>query len=64
MSKFFTATIGRKFIMSISGLFLVLFIAVHLTVNLLLIFDDSGKLFNIAADFMTTNPLIKLMEPV
>lgn len=64
MSKFFTATIGRKFIMSISGLFLVLYIAIHLSVNLLLIFDDSGKLFNIAADFMTTNPFIKIMEPV
>lgn len=64
MSKFFTATIGRKSIMSISGLFLVLYIAIHLSVNLLLIFDDSGKLFNIAADFMTTNPFIKIMEPV
>ncbi|HDR50210.1 MAG TPA: succinate dehydrogenase cytochrome b subunit [Mariniphaga anaerophila] len=64
MSKFVTASIGRKFIMSISGLFLVMFIAVHLTVNLFLIFDDSGELFNQAAHFMATNPAIKVVEPL
>ncbi len=64
MSKFVTASIGRKFIMSISGLFLVMFIAVHLAVNLMLIFDDSGELFNKAAHFMATNPAVKIMEPL
>ncbi len=64
MSKFLTASIGRKFLMSITGLFLMLFIVVHLTVNLLLIFDDSGDLFNVAANFMATNPAVKIMEPI
>ncbi len=64
MSKFLMASIGRKFLMSITGLFLVMFIGVHLTVNLLLIFDDSGELFNLAANFMATNPAVKIMEPV
>ena len=64
MSKFLTASIGRKFIMSISGLFLVLFLVVHLTVNLLLIFDDSGELFNKAAHFMVTNPVVRIVEPL
>ena len=64
MSKFLLASIGRKFLMSITGMFLVVFIAVHLTVNLLLIFDDSGELFNLGANFMATNPLIKIMEPL
>jgi succinate dehydrogenase / fumarate reductase, cytochrome b subunit len=64
MSKFITASIGKKFIMSISGLFLVVFIAVHLTVNLLLIFDDSGELYNVAAHFMATNPFIRIIEPI
>ena len=35
-----------------------------ITINLLLIFDDSGELFNLGANFMATNPLIKIMEPV
>ena len=64
MSKFLTASIGRKFLMSITGLCLMLFMVVHLTVNLLLIFDDSGDLFNLAANFMATNPAVKIMEPI
>lgn len=64
MSKFLAASIGRKFLMSVTGLFLVAFIAVHLTLNLLLIFDDSGELFNLGANFMATNPIIKIMEPL
>ena len=64
MSNFLTASIGRKFLMSISGLFLMSFIVVHLSINLLLIFDDSGDLFNLGAHFMATNPAIKIMEPI
>lgn len=66
MSKgsFLSASIGRKFVMSVSGLFLISFILIHLTINLLLIFDDSGDLFNMGAHFMATNPIIKVMEPL
>lgn len=64
MSNFLLASIGRKFLMSITGIFLVMFIAVHLSINLLLIFDDSGELFNQGAHFMATNPLVKIMEPL
>ena len=66
MSKgsFLSASIGRKFLMSITGLFLIMFLLVHMAINLLLIFDDSGDLYNMAAHFMATNPMIKVMEPV
>ena len=64
MSRFLSASIGKKFIMSISGLFLILFLAVHLLVNMLLIFDDSGDLYNVAANFMATNPAIRIIEPL
>ena len=66
MSKgsFLNASIGRKFLMCITGLFLIMFLMVHMSINLLLIFDDSGDLYNIAAHFMATNPLIKIMEPI
>jgi succinate dehydrogenase / fumarate reductase cytochrome b subunit len=50
--------------MSITGFFLMSFLIVHLSINLLLIFDDSGELFNIGAHFMATNPIIKIVEPV
>ena len=64
MSNFLSASIGRKVFMSLTGLFLISFLTLHLTLNLLLIFDDTGVLFNQAAYFMATNPLIKLMEPI
>jgi succinate dehydrogenase / fumarate reductase cytochrome b subunit len=64
MSYFYSSTVGKKFWMSLSGLFLISFLAVHLTANLMLIFDDSGELFNRVVHFMGTNPIIKIMEPV
>jgi len=64
MSNFLSASIGRKVFMSLTGLFLISFLFIHLTLNLFLIFDDSGNLFNGAANFMATNPFIKVMEPL
>ena len=64
MSNFLSASIGRKVFMSLTGLFLISFLSIHLTLNLFLIFDDSGNLFNGAAHFMATNPIIMIMEPL
>lgn len=64
MSNFLSASIGRKVFMSLTGLFLISFLFVHLTLNLLLIFDDTGNLFNQGAHFMATNPIIMIMEPI
>ncbi len=50
--------------MSLSGLFLIVFLLVHLILNLFTLAGDGGVLFNEAAHFMATNPLIKVMEPV
>ncbi|MBI9055893.1 MAG: succinate dehydrogenase cytochrome b subunit [Bacteroidales bacterium] len=63
MSKFFTSSIGQKFFMSITGLFLMMFLCVHLIINSLLLFGD-GELFNEAANFMSSNPLMKVIEPI
>ena len=64
MSNFLNASIGRKVFMSLTGLFLISFLFIHLTLNLFLIFDDTGNLFNQAAHFMATNPIIRIMEPI
>ena len=64
MSNFLTSSIGKKMLLSISGLFLIAFLCVHLALNLLLIVDNSGDLFNIGAHFMATNPIIKIVEPI
>ncbi len=64
MSNFLNSSIGKKFLMSITGLFLITFLLVHLTMNLMILFDSSGELYNQAAHWMGTNPVIKIVEPV
>ncbi|WP_430813906.1 succinate dehydrogenase cytochrome b subunit [Carboxylicivirga sp. RSCT41] len=64
MSTIFGSSIGRKLLMSLSGLFLVVFLIVHLSINLLLLVPDGGVMFNVAANFMAL-PLIKYgLQPV
>lgn len=59
--------------MSITGLFLILFLLVHLSMNFALVLNDvslfgrhwgEGELYNTAAHFMISTPLIRLMEPL
>lgn len=60
--KFLTSSIGQKLIMSLTGLFLISFLVVHLIGNLQLLIPDDGEAFNIYAYFMTHNPLIKTIS--
>lgn len=62
MSNFFSSSIGKKFFMSLTGLFLMTFLLVHLILNLMLIVGQDA--YNEAAHFMATNPAIKIMEPI
>ena len=50
--------------MALAGLFLVLFLLVHLGINSLLIIFEDTRTFNIAAHFMGTNIVIKVFEIV
>ena len=61
-TQFLTSSIGRKLLMSLTGLFLIVFLIVHLLGNLQLLADDGGRSFNLYAEFMTTNPLIKTVS--
>lgn len=58
----FTSTLGRKLLMALTGLFLILFLAVHLAGNLQLLKDDGGRAFNIYAEFMSSNALIQFVS--
>jgi len=58
-SRFLTSSLGRKLVMSLTGLFLISFLVVHLIGNFQLLIDDNGEQFNVYAEFMTTNPVIK-----
>jgi succinate dehydrogenase / fumarate reductase, cytochrome b subunit len=59
------SSITKKVIMALAGLFLISFLLVHLGINLTVLIPDSGReIFNKAAHFMGTNPLIKVFEVI
>ena len=58
----FTTSIGRKIVMAATGLFLITFLIVHLSGNLLLLKNDNGVAFNEYSEFMATSPLIRVPE--
>lgn len=64
MSNFFSSSIGKKLLMSLAGLFLIVFLVVHLSLNLLLLVNDNGESFRKAVEFTTTNPIIRILEIV
>src|SRR5690606_8291306 len=59
-----SSSIDIKFIMGITGLFLISFLVVHCFLNAFIFFNDGGLMFNIGAHFMGTNWLIRAMEIV
>lgn len=61
-SNFLTSTVGRKIVMSLTGLFLISFLLVHCSINALMFLNDDGLLFNEAAHFMASNILIRTIE--
>lgn len=61
MANIFTSSIGKKLIMSISGLFLIIFLLLHLTINSLSLISEEA--FQAGCDFMAL-PIITVMVPV
>lgn len=59
------SSITKKVIMALAGLFLISFLLVHLGINItVLIADTNREIFNKAAHFMGTNPVIRVFEVV
>jgi succinate dehydrogenase / fumarate reductase, cytochrome b subunit len=58
------SSITKKIWMALLGLFLMVFLVVHLGINLCLLRDDGGRWFNAAAHFMGTNYVVKVFEIV
>jgi succinate dehydrogenase / fumarate reductase cytochrome b subunit len=48
--------------MAITGLFLIIFLLVHAYVNVNVLFENGEENFNRAANFMSTNVLVRIME--
>jgi succinate dehydrogenase / fumarate reductase cytochrome b subunit len=63
MASLTSSTIGRKYAMALSAMFLLIFLVVHFAINFTSIF--SQDVFNSASEFMGHNPLIQfVMQPL
>jgi succinate dehydrogenase / fumarate reductase cytochrome b subunit len=51
-------SVVKKVIMSLSGLFLILFLTVHMTANFTILWGE--EIFTAVTDFMGNNPVIKM----
>lgn len=63
MNKILFSSISKKIVMALAGIFLLVFLPVHLVINLMLLKSDPVP-FTQAAHFMATFPLVKIMEVV
>ncbi len=63
MSNFFSSSIGRKVTMSLSAIFLMTFLILHVTVNFTSVFSED--LYNSLSHFMGTNLLVQfILQPI
>ncbi len=58
------ASISKKIVVACVGLFLLLFLLVHLGINLCLLRPDDGAWYIAASNFMGTNYIVKVFEVV
>jgi succinate dehydrogenase / fumarate reductase cytochrome b subunit len=57
------SSIGKKLIMALSGLFLIIFLAQHFAINITSVFSES--IFNEISHFMGNNPLVQFVfQPI
>jgi succinate dehydrogenase / fumarate reductase, cytochrome b subunit len=64
LTSFYQSSVGKKFVVGITGLFLSSFLVVHLYINLFLFKHDGGETFNMYAEFMAKNPIVRTLEIV
>jgi succinate dehydrogenase / fumarate reductase, cytochrome b subunit len=69
----FTSSIGKKIVMGLTGLFLIIFLIIHVSINATIFADlnvpvwpfdssEDGGMFNRAAHFMGSTVLIRILE--
>ncbi len=61
-SELFTSSVGKKWVMGLTGIFLVLFLVVHVGLNACIFAMDGGVMFNKAAHFMGSNAVPRILE--
>lgn len=64
LKEMMTNSVGRKFVMGFTGIFLIIFLIVHASVNACIFLNDGGVFFNEAAHFMAYNWILRFLELV
>ncbi|MDI9357483.1 MAG: succinate dehydrogenase cytochrome b subunit [Phycisphaerales bacterium] len=67
LKQLFISSIGKKLVMALTGLFLIGFLIIHVSLNAcvfatLIWQDDRGEMFNKAAAFMGSNVVPRILE--
>jgi len=62
IKRFLLSSNGRKTVMALTGLFLILFLVIHLAGNLQLLVPDQGRSFNEYSHFMSHSLLIQTVS--
>jgi succinate dehydrogenase / fumarate reductase cytochrome b subunit len=58
----FTSSIGKKLVMSLTGLFLILFLIIHVSLNACIWANDNGAMFLAGAHFMGGTVVPRVLE--
>jgi succinate dehydrogenase / fumarate reductase, cytochrome b subunit len=58
----FTSSVGKKLIMGVTGISLILFLVVHVGLNACIWANDGGRMFNVAAHFMGSTVVMRILE--
>lgn len=61
-SEIFTSSVGKKWVMALTGLFLITFLVVHVGLNACIFANDGGKMFEAGARFMGNNWVPRILE--
>ena len=59
----FKSSIGKKLLMALSGIFLVVFLTQHFLINITSVFSED--IFNFLSHFMGNNPVVQfILQPI
>ncbi|HPG10757.1 MAG TPA: succinate dehydrogenase cytochrome b subunit [Chitinophagaceae bacterium] len=61
-SEIFTSSVGKKWVMALTGFFLILFLIVHVGLNACIWANDGGAMFEKGAHFMGSNIIPRILE--
>jgi succinate dehydrogenase / fumarate reductase cytochrome b subunit len=60
--QMFTSSVGKKLVMGFTGIFLILFLIIHVGLNACIWANDGGKMFIKGAHFMGGNLIPRILE--